>query len=147
MNKFDRYFKSKTLRMNEKLVNTYVKYDDFWLISNGYGVVYTKTMTTKFKENTAYAYSIKRYFENFNDESNEIMMTLDIEEIKTGLDDDKRYRFSRDYGLDYIQLKKVIDIIGCNKIEVLSEDNFDTCFIKITGKNNQIGYLLPYKIY
>lgn len=148
MDKFDRYFKSKHLKVNEKLVNTYSKYDDnTLLISNGYSVVYTKTIRNDFKENINYSYSINRYFDNFSDDSNEVMMKLDIDKIKNGLDSDKQYRFAKDYSLEYTQLKKIIDIIGCEEINVLSRDNFDTCFIKILGKNSQVGYLLPCRAY
>ena len=150
MNRFDRYYKSKDLSINNNLVNKYVKYDDkTLLISNGYGVVYTKTIRNDFEDitDTSYGYSLKRYYDNFSNKENELMLTLDIENIKSNLDDDKNYRFSRDYSLNYMQLKKIIDIIGCDSISVLSRDNFDTCFIEIIGKNNQVGYLLPCKIY
>jgi hypothetical protein len=148
MDKFDRYYKSKNLGINEKLINIYVKYDDkTLLISNGYSVIYTKTIPNNFRENVNYSYSIKRYYDNFRDDKNKIMLTLDLEKIKSGLDIDKHYRFSRNYGLDYTQLKKITDIIGCKEINVLSRDNFDSCFIEIKGKNNQVGYLLPARIY
>lgn len=149
MNKFDRYYKSKDLSINNKLIGKYVKYDDkTLLISNGYGVVYTKTIRSDFEEmSDGYSNSIKRYYDNFSSKENELMLTLDIENIKSNLDDDKTYRFSKDYCLNYMQLKKIIDIIGCSKINVLSRDNFETCFIEIIGKNNQVGYLLPCRIY
>lgn len=148
MDKFDRYFKSKHLKINEKLINRYVKYDDkTLLISNGYSIVYTKTIPNNFKESIDYSYGIKRYYDNFCDNTNEVMMKLDIDKIKNGLDSDKNYRFAKNYSLEYTQLKKIIDIISCEEITVLSRDNFNTCFIKILGKNNQVGYLLPCRVY
>lgn len=149
MDKFDRYYKSKNLSVNEKLVNRYAKYDNkTLLISNGFGVIYTKTIRNDFKEmSDGYSNSIKRYYDNFSSKENELMLTLDIENIKSNLDDEKHYRFSKDYCLDYTQLKKIIDIIGYGRISVLSRDNFDTCFIQIIGKNNQVGYLLPCRVY
>lgn len=147
MDKFDRYYKSKNLSINEKLINRYVKYDDkTLLISNGYSVVYTKTICSNFKESIDYNYAIKKFYDNFRDNANEVMMTLDINKIKNGLEDGN-YRFSRDYGVNYMQLKKITDIIGCEKINVKSRDNFESCFIEIVGKNNQVGYLLPTRIY
>lgn len=147
MDKFDRYYKSKNLRINEKLINRYVKYDDkTLLISNGYSVVYTKTICSNFKESIDYNYTIKKFYDNFRDNANEVMMTLDINKIKNGLEDGN-YRFSRDYGVNYMQLKKIIDIIGCEKINVKSRDSFESCIIEIVGKNNQVGYLLPTKIF
>ena len=149
MDRFNRYYKSKNLNINNKLVNKYAKYDDnTLLISNGYGVVYTKTIRSDFEEmSDGYSNSIKRYYDNFSSKENELMLTLDIENIKSNLDTDKNYKFSKDYCLNYMQLKKIIDIIGYGRINVLSRDNFDTCFIEIIGKNNQVGYLLPCKIY
>ena len=150
MNKFDRYYKSNNLKINNNLINTYVKYDDnTLLISNGYGIVYTKTIRNDFEDitNSSYGCSLKRYYDNFSSKENELMLTLDIENIKSNLDNDKTYRFSKDYGLNYMQLKKITDIIGCNNINVLSRDNFESCFIEIIGKNNQIGYLLPCRVY
>ena len=148
MDKFDRYYKSKNLSINEKLVNSYAKYDDkTLLISNGYSVVYTKTIRSDFVENASYSYSINNYYKHFTSENCEIMQTLDINLIKSDKDNDGYYKFSRDFGLDYPQLKKIIDIIGCKKINVKSKDNYETCFIEIAGKNNQVGYLLPTRVY
>lgn len=147
MDKFDRYYKSKNLSINNKLVNTYVKYDDkTLLISNGYSVVYTKTIPSNFEENINYAYSIKKFYDNFRDKTHEVMITLDINKIKSELDDNN-YKFSKNYGLNYMQLKKIIDIIGCEKINVLSRDNFESCFIEIVGKDKQVGYLLPTRVF
>lgn len=150
MDKFDRYYKSRNLKANENLINKYVKYDDkTLLISNGFGVVYTKTIRNDFKDitNTTYGIGLKRYYDNFGSKENELMMTLDFENIKNNLDSDKNYKFSKNYSLDYIQLKKIIDIIGYGRINVLSRDNFNSCFIEIIGKNNQVGYLLPCRVY
>ena len=150
MDKFDRYYKSRNLKINDNLINKYAKYDNkTLLISNGFGVVYTKTIRNDFKDitDTSYGISLKRYYDNFSSKENELMMTLDIEKIKNNLDIDKNYKFSKDYSLDYMQLKKIIDIIGCGKINVLSRDNFNSCFIEIIGKNNQVGYLLPCRVY
>ena len=150
MDKFDRYYKSKNLKVNDKLVNTYVKYDDTTLlISNGFGVVYTKTIRNDFKDitDTPHGFGLKRYYDNFSGTENELMLTLDIDNIKNNLDTDKNYRFSKNYSLDYMQFKKIVDIIGCIKINVLSRDNFNSCFIEIIGKNNQVGYLLPCRVY
>lgn len=150
MDRFDRYYKSKNLNVNNNLINKYVKYDNkTLLISNGFGVVYTKTIRNDFKDitETSYGFALKRYYNNFSSKENELMMTLDINNIKNNLDSDKNYRFSKNYSLDYIQLKKIIDIIGYGKINVLSRDNFNSCFIEIIGKNNQVGYLLPCRVY
>ena len=149
MDRFDRYYKSRNLKANENLINKYVKYDnETLLISNGFGVVYTKKIRSDFKDitNTTYGTGLKRHYDNFSSKENELMMTLDYENIKNNLIDGV-YRFSRDYSLDYLQLKKIIDIIGCVRISVLSRDDFNSCFIEIIGKNNQVGYLLPCRVY
>lgn len=150
MDRFDRYYKSRDLKVNDNLINKYVKYDDkTLLISNGFGVVYTKTIRNDFKDitDTMYGVSLKRYYDNFSSKENELMLTLDIDNIKNNLDKEKNYRFSKDYSLNYMQLKKIIDIIGYGRINVLSKDNFNSCFIEIIGKNNQVGYLLPCRVY
>lgn len=150
MDKFDRYYKSKNLKVNDNLINSYVKYDDnTLLISNSFGVVYTKTIRNDFKDitDTSCGISLKRYYDNFSSKENELMLTLDIDNIKNNLDSDKHYRFSKDYCLNYIQFKKIIDIIGCIQINVLSRDRFESCFIEIIGRNNQVGYLLPCRMY
>lgn len=150
MDKFNRYYKSRNLKINENLINTYVKYDDkTLLISNGFGIVYTKTIRNDFKDitDTGCGIYLKRCYDNFSNKENELMITLDIEHIKNNLDSEKTYRFSKDYGLNYMQFKKIVDIIGCDKINVLSRDNFESCFIEIIGKNDQVGYLLPCRVY
>lgn len=150
MDKFDRYYKSRNLKANENLINKYVKYDNkTLLISNSFSIVYTKTIRNDFENitDTSYGVSLKRHYDNFSGTENELMLTLDIDNIKNNLDNDKHYRFSKDYCLDYIQLKKIIDIIGYGRINVLSRDNFNSCFIEIIGKNNQVGYLLPCRVY
>ena len=149
MDKFDKYYKHKNLKINDKLVNGYAKYDDeTLLISNGYSVVYTKTIRSDFKELTDnYGIGLKRHYNNFN--NFEAVDTILLDTIKNGLDEDKYYIFTDDksgkYAIDYMLVKKIIDIIGYSCIEIIS-DGYTKIF-KIKGVNQQIGYLLPCRVY
>lgn len=143
----DNYFKSKELHIDEKLINTYVKYYDHVLISNGFSIVLTQKLSSDFKENEYYKSTIINFFETFIDKNTmEFIKTIEYDDIKNNLDDDKCYKINDDFGINYMQLKKIIDIIGCKKINIINVKCQD-CIIEVLGKGMQVGYLLPTRIY
>lgn len=147
MKSLDNYYKSKELNINKKLINTYVNYNGHALISNGFGVVLTQKITNDFKENEFYKSAIINFFETFTDKNTtEFIKTIDYIEIKNNLDNDKCYKINDDFGINYMQLKKIIDIIGYKKINIINVKGQD-CVIEILGKDMQVGYLLPTRIY
>ena len=145
MDKFDRYYKSRKLNINKNLINTYVKYDDkTLLISNGYSVVYTKTIRNDFKENKLYESSLNKFYDNFNYKASYCdKKNIKFDELKNNLVDN-HYKINNDFSIDYTQLNKIIDIIGIKDMNIIFDD---TMFIEIIGKNNQVGYLLPCRVY
>ena len=148
--KFNNYFKSKNLNIRKDLINTYTiyktNYNKHYLISNGYGIIMTNNIPANYKENDKLKYNIINYFENFIDKNkNELVMSIDIDTIKNNLNSKKIYKINNEYALDFVQLKKIIDIIKGNKINILN--NFNHYFIEIVGSNFQVGYLLPMRIY
>ena len=66
-----------------------------------------------------------------------------LSELKDGLVDG-HYKINKDYGVNYTQLKKIIDIIGVKSINIIEDD---TPVIEIVGRDNQVGYLLPCRLY
>lgn len=143
----DNYYKSKNLNVNEKLINTYVKYNNNALISNGFSIVLTQKLSSDFKENKNYKSGIIKAFEVFIDKNTtEFVKTIDYTDIKNNLDSDKCYKINSDYGINYTQLNKIIDIIGCEKINIINVKG-QNCVIEIVGKGMQVGYLLPMRIY
>lgn len=145
MDRFDRYYKSKKLHINEKLINTYIKYDDrTLLISNGYSVIYTKTIRNDFQENIVYKNYISKYYDTFRDKASECnKRNIALTELNGGLLDNQ-YKFSNDYSICYTQYKKIIDIIGVKEVNIIEDT---TPVIEIIGRNNQVGYLLPCRVY
>lgn len=149
MDKFDRYYKSRNLKVDDRLINTYVKYDDkTLLISNGFSIVYTKTIRNDFKENTMLSDRLIDYYKHFND--CEYVDTISLDTIKNNLDKEKYYIIDNKFGkysIDYVSLKKIVDIIGYKRIEIVSNKNSYVNVFKIIGKNDQVGYLLPCRVY
>ena len=145
MDKFDKYYKSKDLSIKEDLKNSYVKYDNkTLLISNGYSVVYTNIIRNDFKHNDKYAYSINKFYDNFKSKASECdKRNIALREIKDGLVDG-HYKINNKFAINYKQFKKIIDIIGVECINIIEDD---TPIIEIIGRYNQVGYLLPCRVY
>lgn len=145
MDKFDKYYKSRKLNINSKLINSYAKYDNkTLLISNGYSVVFTKTIRNDFKENDAYKYSLIKFYDNFKSKASECdKRNIALSEIKDGLVDG-HYKINNKFAIDYTQLNKIINIIGVKCINIIEDD---TPIIEIIGRDNQVGYLLPCRVY
>lgn len=145
MDKFDKYYKSKDLSIKEDLKNSYVKYDNkTLLISNGYSVVYTKSIRNDFKHNDKYAYSIRGFYDNFKSKASECSKrNIALSEIKDGLVDG-HYKINNGFAINYTQLNKIINIIGVKSINIIEDD---TPIIEIIGRDSQVGYLLPSRVY
>ena len=145
MDKFDKYYTSKELSIKEDLKNSYVKYDEkTLLISNGYSVVFTKTIRNDFKHNDKYAYGIQGFYDNFRSKASKCnKRNIALSEIKDGLLDG-HYNIDEDYAINYTQLNKIINIIGAKEINIIEDE---TPIIEIVGRNSQVGYLLPCRVY
>lgn len=145
MDKFDRYYISRKLNIKSDLKNSYVKYDEkTLLISNGYSVVYTKSIRNDFKHNDKYAYAITGFYDRFTSLSSECnKRNIALSEIKDGLEDG-HYKINKGFGIDYTQLNKIIDIIGVKEINIIEDE---TPIIEIIGRDSQVGYLLPCRVY
>lgn len=148
--KFNNYFKSKKLNIKKNLINTYAIYKNNncnnYLISNGYGILKTNTIPANYTENTIYSSQMINIFKNFSEKNNEeFVMSIDFDTIKNNLNSEKIYKFNNNYGIDFIQLKKIIDIVKGKKINIFK--NLEHYVIEIIGNDFQVGYLLPVKIY
>ena len=92
-----------------------------------------------------------RMFETFSDrDKTSLIETLDIDTIKNNLDDDKEYNYNNDYAIGYMLLKKIIDVIGCEKINIVNTTKSCVSYdivIEVIGKDKQVGYLLPMRRY
>lgn len=146
----DAYFKSRKHSIKKDLVNSYIIYDTniarHFLISNGYSIVMVNDFNDTYIENEKYKYSIINMFEGFIDKNkNTFIETIDINTIIDNLNNDKEYKYNSEYAIDYSLLSKIINIIGCNKINIL--DNTNNILIEIIGRDNQIAYLLPMRVY
>lgn len=153
MDKFDKFYKRKNIKIKEKLINTYIEYDNkHLLISNGYSVVYTKTIRSDFKEleNKNDCKCICDFYNNCTNKNKfEIINTLKLQNIKNGLIskdeyDSKLYKINDKYSIDYLLLMKIVNIIGCEEVNIMKNiDNNRDIIIEVIGRNNQNGYLLP----
>jgi hypothetical protein len=145
MDKFDKYYISKHLNIRSDLKYSYVKYDEkTLLISNGYGVVYTKSIRNDFKENDKLKSALIRFYDYFMSKASECnKRNIALSELKDGLVDG-HYKINKDFSVDYTQLKKIIDIIGVRSINFIEDD---APIIEIVGRDNQVGYLLPCRVY
>ena len=154
MNKFDKYYKRKNVWIPDEVVNRYMKYDNkHLLISNGYSVIYSKTIRNDFKEleNKEYYKGICDFYNScVNKDKFEIVKTLKLSDIKNNLEESitryniKMYEICDRYYIDYLSLRKIVDIIGCEEVNIMKNVNLKYDYvIEIVGKDNQNGYLLP----
>ena len=151
---YDSYFKSKKHKIKDELVKTFITHDKYFLLSNGYSIIMVDTMYTDYMEYNKYKGYLVNMFETFNDrDKTYVIDTLDLDTIKNNLDlCHEEYNYNKDYAIDYTLLKKIIDVIGCEKINII--DTTKSCVsvvydivIEVIGKRKQVGYLLPMRKY
>lgn len=148
---YDNYFKSKKHEIKKDLVSTFMLYKhdnkcDF-IMSNGFIIVMVNSMYTDYIENNKYKDYLIRMFETFSDrDKTSLIETLDLDTIKNNLNDNKEYNYNNDYAIGYMLLKKIIDVIGCEKINIVNTTKSCVSYdivIEVIGKDKQVGYLLP----
>lgn len=152
---YDNYFKSKKHEIKKDLVNTFMLYENdnkcHFIISNGFSIVKVNSMYTDYVENNKYKDYLVRMFETFgNRDRASVIETLDLDTIKNNLTDDKEYNYNKDYAIGYMLLKKIIDVIGCEKINIVNTTKSCVGYdivIEVIGKDGQVGYLLPMRRY
>ena len=155
MDRFDRYFKGASNNTYNRLVNTYVDYSTnyrkHYLYTNGYSVVMCDLIRTDFKENLGIKDYVVKTFENFIDKTSvENIITYDYNYIKNNSIKDGKdmiFKFNNDYSINITLLNKIKGMIGCNKINYIIKSNSYHPIIEIVGKNMQVGYLLPMRVY
>lgn len=177
MNKFDKYYIGKNIKIKTELMNKiknkYFIYEDIHknnniLISNGISILKVNEIPKNFSElNEDFVKeTFIKYFEKCNDTYNynySLVKTYDKTEYKNSIltksTENKWYKldeveefvkkFTLGYtsvGIDIVSLKKIVDIIGLEKINIATRNGNwcdDSIIIEIIGKNNQVGYLLP----
>ena len=163
MNKYENYFKSQKHDIKKDLINTYIKYNDKYLISNGYGIVMVNNIPDDFSENIKYNYTITSMFDNWYIKAEACNSTeyykIDIDTVKNNVKTDTYgykvinmesvadFRESKNYSIDYGLLKKLIALIGykelCIMVVYSAGTNDYLPVIKLIGKDNQVGYMLP----
>ena len=148
MNKFEKYFSNKKHFIKEDLKNTYIVYKTsdsrHFLLSDSYSIIMVNDIPDTFKENKKYSSSIIPMFERFIDKNNiNKVDTYYIDFIKDNVNNDNEYFFDNEYGVDYYMLKKIVGVIGGNKINVIRNNNIYHPIIELVGRNGQVAYLLP----
>lgn len=152
MNKFENYYKHKNVITRQDLINTYVVYDTgysrHFLISDGYGIVMVNDIPSDFKEHKLLKNKLIEYFENFINKNNiESVETYYLDYIKDNMSDDKYFKLNDEYSVDYVLIKKITNIIGGNKINFVKHEGSYHPIIEIVGRDGQVGYLLPCRVY
>ena len=167
MNKFDRYYTSKKLSVNKALIKKYGTYHcdryntyygqvfdgrDFALITNSYSIIATDNISADYEKfDDSMNNKLIEFFNNFNNRDvYKYKDSISLDTIKNGMDEDEIYKFDSVYGVGYQQLKKIIAIIGCIKINILEKELFKgekQPVIEVIGKNGCVGYLLPVRTY
>lgn len=153
MDKFDKFFKGASKNMYTRIVNTYVDYlTDYghhYLYTNGYSVVLSNECRTDFKENLNLKESIVTLFEGFIDTTDiKDIITYDYDYLKkNGFKDGKNlvFRVNNDYSINITLLNKIKGMIGCSKVNFIVKNN--SPIIEVIGRDIQVGYLLPMKVY
>ena len=150
-----RYFKSKKLGIKKEIKDKYVDLGNGKiLISNGYSVVMLDDNDNHYGMSAMddkYSSSVKRCFDIFKNmyDSPDTHYTMyDMNRIKENIEDKKCFDMKNGYAIDYLLLKKIIDIIGCVKLGgfkyiSVMDNGKDNPIIIVFGKNKNVGYLLP----
>ena len=122
-----------------------------FIMSNGFSIVKVNSMYTDYVESNKYKDYLIRMFETFSDrDKTSLIETLELDTIKNNLNDDKEYNYNNDYAIGYMLLKKIIDVIGCEKINIVNTTKSCVSYdivIEVIGKDKQVGYLLPMRRY
>lgn len=155
MDKFDKFFKGASENMYHRIVNTYVDYlTDYGhhcLYTNEYSIVMSNECRTDFKENLKLKESIVTYFEKFIDKTDiKEIITYDYDYIKNNSFKDGKnllFRVNNDYSINITLLNKIKGMIGCSKVNFIIKNNSYHPIIEIVGRDMQVGYLLPMKVY
>lgn len=155
MDKFDKFFKGASENMYSRIVNTYVDYSNknakHYLYTNGYSVVLSNNCKTDFKENLNLKESIITFFEGFIDKTDiKEIITYDYDYLKNnGFKYGKNilFRVNNDYSINITLLNKIKSMIGCSKVNFIVKNNSHHPIIEVIGRDMQVGYLLPMKVY
>ena len=155
MDKFDKFFKGASKNTYSRIVNTYVDYSNknghHYLYTNVYSVVLSNECRTDFKENLNLKDSIVTLFEGFIDKTDiKEIITYDYDYLKNnGFKDGKNllFRVNNDYSINITLLNKIKGMIGCSKVNFIVKNNSHHPIIEVIGRDMQIGYLLPMKVY
>lgn len=172
MNKFDKYYIGKNIKIKKELMNKiknkYFMYEDNIFISNGISVLKVNEIPKNFSElkNDFIRETFIKYFEKCNGKYNynySLVKTYDKNEYKNSIltksKENKWYKLDEvedfvkevtpecaSVGIDIVSLKKIVDLIGFEKINIATRNGNwikDSIIIEVIGRNNQIGYLLP----
>ena len=152
MDKFDKFFKGASKNICPRIVNTYVDYyGKHYLYNNGYSIVLSNECRTDFKENLNLKERIITFFEGFVDKTDiKEIITYDYDYLKNNsFKDDKNllFRVNNDYSINITLLNKIKGMIGCRKVNFIVKNNAYHPIIEVIGRDMQVGYLLPTKVY
>lgn len=151
MNKFDKFFKGASKNIYPRIINTYIDYSNknghHYLYTNGYSVVLSNDCRTDFKENLNLKKSIVTLFEGFIDKTDiKEIITYDYDYLKNN-GKNLLFRVNNDYSINIILLNKIKGMIGCSKVNFIVKNNSHHPIIEVIGRDMQVGYLLPMKVY
>lgn len=152
MDKFDKFFKGASKNMYHRIVNTYVDYSNsnYFLYTNAYSVVLSNECRTDFKENLNLKDTIVTFFEGCIDKTDiKEIITYDYDYLKNNSFKDGKnllFRVNNDYSINITLLNKIKGMIGCIKVNFIVKNNYHP-IIEVIGRDMQVGYLLPMKVY
>lgn len=145
--------------------------ESFVVLSNGYSVVKVLKKSVESLDNfedlandssdsvTSLKDSILRYLNLVMDNCNnnyEVLNVYSLKEFKEGVyttpSGSKRFQINEDYRVNVTLFNKIVSIIGCDGVRIVKRNlgnlgNDDVYTIEIFGKYNQVGYLLPERVY
>lgn len=150
MDKFDKFFKGASKNTYPRILNTYVDYSNKnYLYTNAYSIVLSNECRTDFKENLNLKESIVTLFEGFIDKTDiKEIITYDYDYLKNNSFKDGKnllFRVNNDYSINITLLNKIKGMIGCSKVNFIVKNN--SPIIEVIGRDMQVGYLLPMKVY
>lgn len=152
MDKFDKFFKGASKNLYSRIVNTYVDYSNkYYLYTNAYSVVLSNECRTDFKENLNLKERIVTLFEGFIDKTDiKEIITYDYDYLKNNSFKHGKnllFRVNNDYSINITLLNKIKGMIGCSKVNFIVKNNSNQPIIEVVGRDMQVGYLLPMKVY
>ena len=145
-----RFFKNQSI---EELRNKYVEYNDCYLISNNYSIVLLNSdyglLEKSDNKYENFITSCFKKFDKYNESDINIINDLDECEEEYNIPSELLERKECKYGINLKLYNIIKNLIKADEVNILTVYNYSfEVIIRIRNtKTNEVGYLLPMKVY